>query len=102
MSQRLFKPTWIRHLQLFLSSLALVVCLYSVSSFHQHESGYHAAQSDCISCDIEKLLANGAVTSTAPIQTPAFLSIPYVATIKNLSHIEASFAYAARAPPLNS
>ena len=102
MSQRSFKPTWIRHLQLFLSSLALALCLYSVSSLHQHESGYHVAQSDCVSCDIETLLAHGAVTSSASVQTPVLLSIPYVARIKNFSRVEASFAYAARAPPLNS
>lgn len=90
---------WVQRLQLFLSALALLICLYSVSSVHQHDAGYHVAQSDCISCDIEDLLGHGAVASTVSIQTPSFLSIPYTATLQPCSHIEASFTYAARAPP---
>ena len=91
-----------RRLQWICSMLAVVGCLYSVASIHNHDDGLHALDSACISCDLEDVASHGAATS-----------LVFAATA-NLAHIEPGISQAAayvavmrisafiRAPPVYS
>jgi len=95
----LSKPKPLKHLQVMLSAMAMVLCLYAASSLHQHESGYHALQSNCVICDIESLLTHGVMTSHVSLETPDFLSIAYSSHLQSLQYTRLILANTARAPP---
>jgi len=92
----------LKSFQVVLSTMAMVVCLYAASSLHQHESGYHALQSNCVSCDIESLVTHGVAASHINLKTPNFISIPYSSDSPRLINTSISLAYTARAPPFSS
>jgi len=93
------KSMSLKHVQVMLSAMAMILCLYAASSLHQHESGYHALQSDCVICDIESLLTHGVMTSHVSFETPDFLSIPYSSHQQSLQYTRLILAYTVRAPP---
>jgi len=96
------KSMSLKHVQVMLSAMAMILCLYAASSLHQHESGYHALQSDCVICDIESLVTHGVTASYVNIETPDFVSTPYLSDSPKLINASISLAYAVRAPPFFS
>lgn len=91
--------SWRGKTQLVLSTLAILMCLYSVGSIHQHEKGYYNLQSECVICDVESLLAHGAFASFAGIFVSAFLPFLYTASLNASKYLIVFMAFSARAPP---
>lgn len=56
-------------MQWMLSMLAVVACLFSIASIHHHESGFHALDDACISCDLEDVSSHGVVLSIVSRET---------------------------------
>jgi len=101
MSQAKHPYTLLKQLQWLLSALAIVVCLYSTSSVHYHEAGFHAAGTGCISCNLEELTAHGSILSKTPSHPSHFEEIPHIA-LARISFAKAiNVVFKARAPPLS-
>jgi len=98
----IFGTNAMARLQWTLSMLAIVACLFSVASVHSHESGLHALDSACISCDLEDVTSHGATVISASattenlssIEPAASLAFVHITAVKNSTPI--------RAPPTHS
>jgi len=73
----------VSRMQWMVSMLAIVGCLWSAGTVHNHDGGLYALDSVCISCDLEDLVAHGAAVTTT------------VAITSSLSHIEPAVSAAA-------
>ncbi|OIP99806.1 MAG: hypothetical protein AUK35_05520 [Zetaproteobacteria bacterium CG2_30_46_52] len=101
MWQHIKSQTWVLKTQLMFSAVAMLLCLYAMSVVHQHEQGYHSAQSDCISCDIESLLGHGLMSSVVVSFDIPFAQIPYDAVTSVCQPRAVLAAFQARAPPFS-
>jgi len=98
----IFGTNAMARLQWTLSMLAIVACLFSVASVHSHESGLHALDSACISCDLEDVTSHGATVIAASATTENLSSIQPVAIQASGFTAVANSAASIRAPPLFS
>lgn len=91
-----------RRMQWMLSMLAIVACLLSVASVHSHDSGLHALDSACISCDLEDVTSHGAAVSALPTKALDLSDIEPAVSQQSIT-VEATRSTAPiRAPPIHS
>lgn len=101
MSQAKHPYTLLKQLQWMLSALAIVVCLYSTSIVHYHETGFHAAETDCISCNLEEVTAHGSILSKSPAHPSHFVEAAHKALVEISFAKAVDIVFEARAPPLS-
>ncbi|NWF37417.1 hypothetical protein F3F93_11775 [Mariprofundus sp. KV] len=91
-----------RRMQWMLSMLAIAVCLFSVGSLHSHESGLHALESACVSCDLEDVTSHSAAVSVAPTQSLDLSDITSAVSKQSITVAATRSATPIRAPPIYS
>jgi len=91
-----------RRMQWMFSMLAIVACLLSVGSLHSHDSGLHALDSACISCDLEDVTSHGAAVSALPTKSLDLSDIVSVGSQQSITVAATRSTTPIRAPPIYS
>ena len=84
--------------KLLMSLFAMLGCLLAASQLHAHEAGLYDVDHACLSCDLEHVVAHGAVPATAPTSS---LQMPDTCVGSENNYISfAEYAFQQiRAPP---